>query len=107
MIGLLNLILRSYVQSSSLSTFSLIQLLLARFYFDFSPTYVGVAMICPHIVNVSVLLGAILSWGIMWPLIAKKRGDWYSADLPDSNLHGLQGYRVRRSTFPNGLVIFF
>ncbi|XP_047068165.1 probable metal-nicotianamine transporter YSL13 [Lolium rigidum] len=65
-----------------------------RFYFDFSPTYVGVAMICPHIVNVSVLLGAILSWGIMWPLIAKKRGDWFSAELADGNLHGMQGYRV-------------
>ncbi|CAN6228922.1 unnamed protein product, partial [Urochloa humidicola] len=36
-----------------------------RFYFDFSPTYVGVGMICSHIVNISILLGAILSWGIM------------------------------------------
>ncbi|KAL5215220.1 hypothetical protein ABZP36_004372 [Zizania latifolia] len=64
------------------------------FYFDFSPTYVGVGMICPHIVNISVLLGGILSWGIMWPLISKKRGSWFSADLPDSSLHGMQGYRV-------------
>jgi hypothetical protein len=23
-------------------------------------------MICPHIVNWSMLLGAILSWGLMW-----------------------------------------
>ncbi|XP_020178762.1 probable metal-nicotianamine transporter YSL13 isoform X1 [Aegilops tauschii subsp. strangulata] len=65
-----------------------------RFYFDFSPTYVGVGMICPHIVNVSVLLGGILSWGIMWSLIAKKRGIWFSADLADTSLHGMQGYRV-------------
>ncbi|KAK8449216.1 hypothetical protein SEVIR_7G182300v4 [Setaria viridis] len=65
-----------------------------RFYFDFSPTYVGVGMICSHIVNVSILLGAILSWGIMWPLIAKKKGIWFSADLADTNLHGMQGYRV-------------
>ncbi|KAJ4972944.1 hypothetical protein NE237_006118 [Protea cynaroides] len=65
-----------------------------RFYFDFSSTYVGVGMICPYIINVSVLLGAILSWGIMWPLINDRKGDWYSADLSDSNLHGLQGYRV-------------
>ncbi|KAK3154691.1 hypothetical protein QOZ80_2BG0193970 [Eleusine coracana subsp. coracana] len=65
-----------------------------RFFFDFSPTYVGVGMICPYIVNVSVLLGGILSWGVMWPLIAKKRGSWYSATLPDSSLHGLQAYRV-------------
>ncbi|KAK3142027.1 hypothetical protein QOZ80_4BG0341230 [Eleusine coracana subsp. coracana] len=64
------------------------------FYFDFSPTYVGVGMICSHIVNVSVLLGAILSWGIMWPLIAKKKGVWFSADLADTSLHGMQGYRV-------------
>ncbi|KAF0893431.1 hypothetical protein E2562_025230 [Oryza meyeriana var. granulata] len=64
------------------------------FFFDFSPTYVGVGMICPHIVNISVLLGGILSWGIMWPLIAKKRGTWFSADLLDSSLHGMQSYRV-------------
>uniref|UniRef100_A0ACD5UDS1 Uncharacterized protein n=1 Tax=Avena sativa TaxID=4498 RepID=A0ACD5UDS1_AVESA len=65
-----------------------------RFYFDFSPTYVGVGMICPHIVNVSVLLGGILSWGLMWPLIHNKRGSWFSAELGDGNLQGLQGYRV-------------
>jgi hypothetical protein len=34
-------------------------------------------MICPHIVNWSMLLGAILSWGIMWPLMEKREGDWY------------------------------
>jgi uncharacterized oligopeptide transporter (OPT) family protein len=69
-----------------------------RFYFDFSPTYVGVGMICPHIVNVSVLLGGILSWGIMWPLIRNKKGSWYSASLLESSLHGLQGYRVNIDT---------
>ncbi|XP_077247094.1 putative metal-nicotianamine transporter YSL7 [Tasmannia lanceolata] len=65
-----------------------------RFYFDFSATYVGVGMICPHIVNVSVLLGAILSWGIMWPLIDTRKGHWYDASLKSTSLHGLQGYRV-------------
>lgn len=69
-------------------------LLFFRFFFDFSPTYVGVGMICPYIVNVSVLLGGILSWGVMWPLIAKKKGSWYPADIGDSSLHGLQAYRV-------------
>jgi uncharacterized oligopeptide transporter (OPT) family protein len=71
-----------------------LRLLSFRFYFDFSPTYVGVGMICPSIVNVSVLLGGILSWGVMWPLIAKKKGSWYPADAGDSSLHGLQAYRV-------------
>lgn len=65
-----------------------------RFYFSFSATYVGVGMICPYLVNVSLLVGAILSWGIMWPLIGNRKGDWYPADVSSSSLHGLQGYRV-------------
>ncbi|XP_057537677.1 probable metal-nicotianamine transporter YSL7 [Amaranthus tricolor] len=64
------------------------------FYFDFSATYVGVGMICPYITNVSLLLGSILSWGIMWPLIAKQKGHWYDASLSDSSFHGLQGYKI-------------
>ncbi|EXB22895.1 putative metal-nicotianamine transporter YSL8 [Morus notabilis] len=51
-------------------------------------------MICPHIVNISVLLGGILSWGIMWPLIDTKKGDWYPSDLAPNSMNGLQGYRV-------------
>ncbi|KAM3388323.1 hypothetical protein ACQJBY_010851 [Aegilops geniculata] len=65
-----------------------------RFYFDFSATYVGVGMICPYIVNVSLLIGGVLSWGIMWPLISSKKGSWYPDSLPESSLHGLQAYRV-------------
>ncbi|XP_057492576.1 probable metal-nicotianamine transporter YSL7 [Actinidia eriantha] len=65
-----------------------------RFYFDFSATYVGVGMICPYLVNVSLLVGAILSWGIMWPLISEQRGHWYPAELKSTSLHGLQGYRI-------------
>ncbi|KAJ8771900.1 hypothetical protein K2173_027077 [Erythroxylum novogranatense] len=65
-----------------------------KFYFDFSATYVGVGMICPYIINISVLLGGILSWGLMWPLIETRKGHWFSADLKPSSLHGLQGYKV-------------
>lgn len=65
-----------------------------RFYFDFSSTYVGVGMICPYIVNISLLLGAVVSWGIMWPIIETKKGIWYSSELSESSLHGIQGYRV-------------
>ncbi|WJX14299.1 putative metal-nicotianamine transporter ysl7, variant 2 [Trifolium repens] len=64
------------------------------FYFDFSATYVGVGMICPYIINISLLIGGILSWGVMWPLIEDKKGDWYPSDLKQSSLHGLQGYKV-------------
>ncbi|XP_072074081.1 probable metal-nicotianamine transporter YSL7 [Arachis hypogaea] len=65
-----------------------------KFFFDFSAIYVGVGMICPYIINISVLLGGILSWGVMWPLIKNKEGDWYPKGLGESSLHGIQGYRV-------------
>ncbi|XP_042504775.1 probable metal-nicotianamine transporter YSL7 isoform X2 [Macadamia integrifolia] len=65
-----------------------------RMYFDFSATYVGTGMICPYLINISILVGAILSWGIMWPLIETKKGDWYPADLPSSSSQGLQGYKI-------------
>uniref|UniRef100_A0A7N0UM37 Metal-nicotianamine transporter YSL7 n=1 Tax=Kalanchoe fedtschenkoi TaxID=63787 RepID=A0A7N0UM37_KALFE len=65
-----------------------------KFYFDFSATYVGVGMICPYMVNISLLLGAIFSWGVMWPLINTKKGSWFDASLSPSSMHGLQGYKV-------------
>ncbi|KAG4952663.1 hypothetical protein JHK82_045556 [Glycine max] len=65
-----------------------------KFFFDFAAIYVGVGMICPYIINISVLLGGIISWGIMWPLIKTKEGDWYDKGLGEGNLHGIQGYRV-------------
>ncbi|KAF0924974.1 hypothetical protein E2562_015038 [Oryza meyeriana var. granulata] len=64
------------------------------FYFDFSPTYIGCGLICPHIVNCSTLLGAIISWGFLWPYISTKAGDWYPADLGSNDFKGLYGYKV-------------
>ncbi|KAL2479135.1 putative metal-nicotianamine transporter YSL5 [Forsythia ovata] len=65
-----------------------------KFYFGFSATYVGVGMICPHIVNLSVLIEGILSWGIMLPLIETRKGNWCSADLDPDSMQGLKGYKV-------------
>ncbi|WJX19712.1 hypothetical protein P8452_09360 [Trifolium repens] len=64
------------------------------FVVSFLATYIGVGMICPYIINISLLIGGILSWGVMWPLIEDKKGDWYPSDLKQSSLHGLQGYKV-------------
>ncbi|KAM0839055.1 hypothetical protein ACQ4PT_060551 [Festuca glaucescens] len=64
------------------------------FYFDFSPTYIGCGLICPHIVNCSTLLGAIISWGFLWPYITTKAGEWYPADLGSNDFEGLYGYKV-------------
>ncbi|KAM7531474.1 hypothetical protein LguiB_034884 [Lonicera macranthoides] len=63
------------------------------FYFDFSMTYVGTGMICSHNVNLSLLFGAVISWGLMWPLIGNLKGDWFPADLPESSMKSLGGYR--------------
>ncbi|KAG5563547.1 hypothetical protein RHGRI_006101 [Rhododendron griersonianum] len=64
------------------------------FYFDYSMTYVGTGMICPYIVNISTLLGAILSWGVMWPLLGNLQGKWFPANLPESSMKSLNGYKV-------------
>ncbi|KAE8055063.1 hypothetical protein FH972_011930 [Carpinus fangiana] len=64
------------------------------FYFDFSMTFVGAGMICSHLVNLSLLLGAVLSYGIMWPLIDRLKGDWFLESLQESDMKSLYGYKV-------------
>ncbi|KAL6550330.1 Metal-nicotianamine transporter ysl1 [Orobanche minor] len=64
------------------------------FYFDFSLTYVGTGMICPHFVNLSLLLGAVLSYGMMWPLFRTLKGEWFPADVSESSMKSLNGYKV-------------
>ncbi|MQL80674.1 hypothetical protein Taro_013100, partial [Colocasia esculenta] len=71
---------------------------LAGFYFDFSPTYVGCGLICPPIVNCSAFLGAIISWGFLWPFIKTHAGDWYPAGLDSNDFKGLYGYKVPNLT---------
>lgn len=51
-------------------------------------------MICPYIINVSVLIGGLLSWGVMWPLIETRQGDWYPEGLSSNSMRGIQGYKV-------------
>lgn len=65
-----------------------------RFYFDCSMSYIGAGMICSHLVNLSLLLGALLSWGIMWPLISGREGDWFPNMPPESSMKSLNGYKV-------------
>ncbi|GAA0174877.1 transporter [Lithospermum erythrorhizon] len=64
------------------------------FFFDFSLTYVGTGMICPHIVNLSLLFGAVLSWGIMYPLFKTLKGEWFPADIDEGSMRSLNGYKV-------------
>lgn len=62
-------------------------------------------MICSHLVNISTLLGAILSWGILWPLISKQKGEWYPANVPESSMKSLYGYKVSLFSSTNRLVV--
>ncbi|RVW59442.1 putative metal-nicotianamine transporter YSL7 [Vitis vinifera] len=78
-----------------------------KFFFDFSATYVGVGMICPYIVNISLLVGGILSWGLMWPLIETRKGDWYPADLPSSNIRVFKIFIAIATILGDGLYNFF
>ena len=44
------------------------------------------------------MLGAILSWGIAWPLLENREGSWYPAGLPSHSFEGLFAceYRLRK-----------
>ena len=35
------------------------------------------------------MIGAVLSWGIAWPLLANREGDWYPAGLASHSFRGL------------------
>ncbi|KAL0773838.1 hypothetical protein Bca101_038989 [Brassica carinata] len=61
--------------------------------FKNTPTFIGCGLICPHLVNCSVLLGAIISWGFLWPFISRHAGDWYPSDLETNDFKGLYGYK--------------
>ncbi|KAL6652778.1 hypothetical protein ACP70R_011703 [Stipagrostis hirtigluma subsp. patula] len=65
-----------------------------RFYFNFSPSYVGFGLISPHIVNCSVFLGSVVSWGFLWPFISVQAGHWYPDNLGNTDFRGLYGYKV-------------
>ena len=45
-------------------------------------------------VSYSLVFGAILSNGIMWPLLSKHEGDWYPAGLTSQDFQGIFGYKV-------------
>lgn len=57
-------------------------------------TYIGAGMICSHLVNLSLLLGAMLSYGVMWPLISELKGVWFPETIPESSMKSLNGYKV-------------
>ncbi len=61
--------------------------------FDFALNYIGVGILCSHLVNYSTLLGALIAWVGLWPFIESKEGVWYPEGATTS-MNGLLGYQV-------------
>ncbi|KAL0033062.1 hypothetical protein WJX79_000741 [Trebouxia sp. C0005] len=59
--------------------------------FDFELTYVGVGMLVPHAVNASMMLGAIIMFGIILPVANQHSGDWYPPKSTWSNSKDVRG----------------
>ncbi|XP_040987864.1 probable metal-nicotianamine transporter YSL14 [Juglans microcarpa x Juglans regia] len=73
----------------------------ASFYFEFYTVHVGVGMLCPYSTTFSLLVGSILSWGILFPFLRSKRGIWYDSVVDARfDYRGFGGYR-----FTLGLAI--
>lgn len=46
------------------------QAVLCRWYFDFNQLYIGAGFLMPHHIVASMMFGAVISWGLMWPVCA-------------------------------------
>jgi OPT family oligopeptide transporter len=64
------------------------------FSFNFVLSNVGVGMLSPYKVTVSMLAGSLISWGVLWPYVETKEGTWYPAGLGGYNLAGINAYRT-------------
>jgi hypothetical protein len=62
--------------------------------FNFQTPLVGIGLMAPAGVAWSMLVGAILSWGVLWPVLGAKAGVWYPADLGAWDGRGLFGNQV-------------
>eukprot|EP01134_Creolimax_fragrantissima_P005973 CFRG5973T1 len=63
-------------------------------YFTFELNYIGVGMLCPIVVSYSMMWGALLGWGILWPIVDGKSGVWYDESHVGNDMQGAFGYKV-------------
>lgn len=64
------------------------------FYLDFSMSNIGIGMLCPYIITVSMFIGCVISWGIISPYLATKSGIWYSTNINSTSMNSIRGYKV-------------
>jgi hypothetical protein len=65
-----------------------------KWFFDFQMPLVGIGLMAPLGIAWSMLVGAIISWGVLWPVLDAKKGAWYPADLSAWDARGLFGYQL-------------
>ncbi|KAL6843722.1 hypothetical protein ACP4OV_026293 [Aristida adscensionis] len=64
------------------------------FYYNFSTVTIGIGMLSTYKITISMLVGSLVSWGIMWPYIETKKGNWYDPRPNYLNLSGIDAYQV-------------
>ncbi|WIA09164.1 hypothetical protein OEZ85_008575 [Tetradesmus obliquus] len=60
--------------------------------FDFALPFVGLGILAPISVAWSMLLGGLLSWGLLWPLLSRMEGTWFPQRLEPWDIRGAYGY---------------
>ncbi|KAH7669243.1 Oligopeptide transporter OPT protein [Dioscorea alata] len=75
-----------------------------KFYFECSASNMGMGMICPVSINLSLLLGGVISHAFLWPHIKSKESQWFPVPnlimnyiqqgLGLQDVHGIFGYKV-------------
>ena len=53
--------------------------------------FVGVGFLVPQVINYSMMVGAVVFFGILLPLIHNKAGEWYPEGQPASSWHRQSG----------------
>lgn len=62
--------------------------------FDFQLPLVGLGILAPISVTWSVLIGGLVSWGLLWPVLSSKEGKWFPRELQPWDIRGVFGYRL-------------
>jgi hypothetical protein len=60
--------------------------------FDFNLPFVGLGILAPISVTWSMLVGGLISWGLLWPLLSHMEGQWFAARLEPWDIRGAYGY---------------
>jgi hypothetical protein len=60
--------------------------------FDFALPFVGLGILAPISVTWSMLVGGLVSWGLLWPLLSRMEGQWFATRLEPWDIRGAYGY---------------